>query len=184
MDTSLLIGKVLSGDTPPQRDAIHIAVIPVVSRHTLEPGEPVDKDSTPGYVIPHSVVTRARIVGVVDPFLRRPVKPGERFWLFLTPGTITSLKHEWTHPDFPDTRTSTLKDLSRKHALDLLELAVSGYAISGEDLLSLMTEYDNKGALFNDTPLMPEITLEMWQAWENITGLRATHPDSYFSCAC
>jgi hypothetical protein len=26
------------------------------------------------------------------------VKEGEEFWMFLPPGSVTGLRHEWTHP--------------------------------------------------------------------------------------
>ncbi len=82
------IGHILVGDDY-ARDAIHVAVAPVVALETLEPGQHVGL--TPD--------GRARTllmptVGIVDPFLRQPVKAGERFWLFLYPGSIASLRHE------------------------------------------------------------------------------------------
>lgn len=89
-DTTKLVGRLVEG--MPGRDAIHVAVVPVTnaSGMVLRPGDHVDRDGC------HA---RER-VGVVDPFLTAPVRPGERFWLFLYPATITSLRHVWTHPAF------------------------------------------------------------------------------------
>jgi hypothetical protein len=36
----------------------------------------------------------------VDPFLADPVQPGQMFWLFLYPQTITGLRHVWEHLAF------------------------------------------------------------------------------------
>lgn len=95
-NTTPKIGTILEpSDTA--RDAVHVALIPVTSDYRLHPGDRVG--------LAHGridLVTRdaTRKVGIVDPFLPEPVKPGERFYLFLFPGTITGLRHVWTHPDF------------------------------------------------------------------------------------
>lgn len=82
MADNLNLGRVIT-DPGAARDAVHVAVVPVTATRELRPGEHLAS-------------------GVVDPYLTRPVRPGERYWLFLYPGTVTSLRHVWTHPDFPD----------------------------------------------------------------------------------
>jgi hypothetical protein len=80
-----------------RRDAIHIAVAPVTAAVRLTPGQHV------GLVQEGSVELAGPCdcnIGVVDPFLAAAVEPGQRFWLFLYPGTITGLRHVWTHPTF------------------------------------------------------------------------------------
>lgn len=72
-----------------KRDAIHIAVENVIARQTLYPGQHV---GAAGTVLDP--------VGIVDPFLKNPVYPGERFWLLIYPRQIHSLRHVWTHPAF------------------------------------------------------------------------------------
>lgn len=78
------------------KDAIHVAVAPVTNadRKTwggshvgLTPDGKISED-----VKPH--------IGIVDPFLESPVYEGEQCWLFLYPGSIKSLRHEWMHPAF------------------------------------------------------------------------------------
>lgn len=81
-----------------RRDAVHVAVAPVVAAQDLDPGAHVGirDDGKAYWCDPFAPPT----VGVVDPFLTRRVKEGERFWIFLYPGTVTSLRHVWTHPAF------------------------------------------------------------------------------------
>lgn len=82
-----------------RRDAIHVAVAPVVAAGPLDPGDHVWLDD-------HGEATKgdgrrsASTIGVVDPFLDSVVLKGERFWVCLYPGTVTSLRHVWSHPAF------------------------------------------------------------------------------------
>lgn len=92
MDTLSLLGKIITG--PAVRDAVHVAVAPVTARHRILPGQRVKVENglaslttTPGH-------------GIADPFLREPVEAGQKFFVWLYPGTVTSLVHHWTHPAF------------------------------------------------------------------------------------
>jgi len=63
------------------RDAIHVAVYPMIAGEDLRPGDHVGFGLESG----RERVWRTRVnaVGVVDPFLTTPVQTGQRFWLLL-----------------------------------------------------------------------------------------------------
>lgn len=88
-----LIGRLITGAA--QRDAIHVAIAPVVAAEVLKPGQHVGLD------IRGRAEVNCKAIGIVDPFLLELVGEGEQFYLFLYPRTVTSLRHEWTHPAFP-----------------------------------------------------------------------------------
>ena len=96
VDNGPQLGKLID-DGDRCRDAIHIAVAPVTAAQYLQRGEHV------GFVEDGNtelVGSSTNPIGIVDPFLAADVETGQRFWLFLYPGTITSLRHVWTHPQF------------------------------------------------------------------------------------
>lgn len=93
MSKNLPLGEIIT--TEQHRDAIHVAVAPVEAGERLTPGTHVTLRAD------GKAVSGAATIGIVDPFLRQFLMPGDRFWLFLYPNTITSLRHDWSHPSFP-----------------------------------------------------------------------------------
>jgi hypothetical protein len=88
------LGEIITGDA--RRDCVHVAVAPVVATVRMPPGCPVGLDE-----VGNAEISETRhCVGIVDPYLTEDVLPGQRFWLCLYPGTVTSLRHQWTHPAF------------------------------------------------------------------------------------
>lgn len=94
---------------PEARDAIHLAVEPVVASCQMRPGMPVGIIDGMAYPANSRVkMTPANPAGVfvpyhgiVDPFLPRAVEGGESFWFVMAPRMVQSLRHVWEHPDFP-----------------------------------------------------------------------------------
>lgn len=93
--SQLGLGKLI--DTPQQRDAIHVAVAPVVAAQRLNPGCNVGLDANG-----RATNRTDNAIGVIDPFLKHVVLEGESCWLFLYPETVTGMRHEWQHPAFPE----------------------------------------------------------------------------------
>jgi len=88
------------GETPAanvRRDAIHVACAAVEAGEDLNRGDRVSVVNGKAYFAGYS----SDGIGLVDPWLKSPaVRKGERFWLLMDQGIITSLRHQWTHPAF------------------------------------------------------------------------------------
>lgn len=96
MSKNITLGQLITDD--PKKDAVHVAIAPATAEGPLNPGAHVFVAN--GYAsLPEG---RQKAVGIVDPFLTEPVKEGEVFWVFVYPNTVKDLRHEWSHPAFPD----------------------------------------------------------------------------------
>jgi hypothetical protein len=133
-----------------------------------------------------AIRSHRRPIGIVDPYLKNPVAPGQRFWLCLYPNSITSLRHHWIHPAFPDDapdveRTEAeryLREFADDWGMDYDEMirsAVAGNLLCarGTDIHS-WSEIDDNGERF-------------WRSLEIITGRtfdRDHREDVRFTCSC
>lgn len=91
--SDITLGQILPNDGEEIRDAVHVAVIKARAGATLRRGDPV--------ILQHGEALLVGIdlaIGVVDPFLKGYVSRGEYFFVVLKPGSVSNLRHTWTHP--------------------------------------------------------------------------------------
>jgi hypothetical protein len=103
-DAVATMGTILPEDAG-GRDAVHVAVFSAVSDERLKPGQHVGvvhQDGTDIQVSTRRIPIEGTIA-IVDPFLEKTVEPGQRFWAYLYPRTITALSHRWSHPALEET---------------------------------------------------------------------------------
>jgi len=100
--SDVILGKLITGEA--HRDAIHIAVAPMVAGERLWPGQDIKlKYGTSDVALRASgrdYGPDMAGIGIVDPFLEGEVNEGERFWGFLSPNSVTGMRHHWQHPAF------------------------------------------------------------------------------------
>jgi hypothetical protein len=172
-----------------KRDAIHLAVEPVIAKERLLPGQNVGVNGT-----------TENPVGIVDPFLKQPVEVGERFWLVVYPRQIHSLRHVWTHPDFPD----EIIDKKEQNIIDSIEwiknfvreiqekAAVYEYKpINYEDLMEGAKNYIETRKKFSIGGYVDGIPDEFWIHYIIITGekeaykfINSESEGNFFMCYC
>lgn len=186
------IGKTF---TQGDRDAVHMAVLPVVASSNLKAGQDI------GYVNGKTILENP--IGIVDPFLKEGVKKGEMFFMFMYPNSITSLRHSWTHPQVNDVieTIAPSKEESEKWLRDFISrsdcpdydtliAAASGEAIEEcpgyEDYGGGSYENSNGSLFFSGRDAHGEIPEEFWKHIEVVTGKKIPFEKkaSSFSCSC
>ena len=108
MNNNVMLGMLQNEDIT-ERDAVHVAVIPVEAGEPLPPGCKVAIREGKAFL-----GREREEVGVVDPFLRETVLPGERFYLLMPPYSVRGLHHDWTHGAFPRTQPTAGASPSEK----------------------------------------------------------------------
>lgn len=181
-DTQHSLGKLIKEDA--KRDAIHIAVAPVVATERLSPGQRI------GLVGHDNVQVRANNSGqgIVDPFLQGAVFPGDRFYMWLTPNTITSLRHQWTHPNFDSDVISHASHVEKSEAWISEHAALLGLTpdVLMEDAYNYIVTEDHKVQQDSERWRDNFNPTEFWHHYEIVTGkpVDEKFKQSFYCCSC
>lgn len=175
------IGKLITDEQ--QRDAIHMAVAPVFAAERLAPGQHV------GFIGSGEVGGGAvKLLGIVDPFLPSPVFKGDKFWMFLYPNSITSLRHDWEHPDFfKDAYGGFKSNKSYPVEEGRLRIFADEAGITYERLLEGAEDFVENGNYMVDGGRWEgfDIYDSFWDDYEKVTGKKRSDKKwGFFSCAC
>ena len=183
--TQDMIGKILTAEA--ERDAIHIAVAPVVAACQLVPGAPIGLNEQ------GQADLTDKTIGIVDPFLKRPVKRGDRFFLFLYPNTATGLRHVYTHPVL-DAKEVQDRSASEKWLREFAEEIYHDYDDRPDfDAYAKLLEQAEEGYFcLNSQPdwLYQEGATEKQEMWRHLEIVRgrpfgsAHVASASFSCSC
>lgn len=180
--SELGVGKIIprTAETANQsRDAIHVAIVALTAGQLLLPSQHV------AIVDDVAVAKTTGTIGIVDPYLRCPVEKGQDFWLFLYPNTVTSLRHEWTHPAFDLPKISDATDSRLWVALFANDL---GQTFDG--LMDAAKKFQERGDYTYDNSesykaVDWEKWPEFWRHFERLTGLKENSDESCpFTCSC
>lgn len=161
-----------------ERDAIHIAVAPVIAGDYLNPGQQVTLDWN-GY----AVGSNSDPIGVVDPYLKGSVRRGQKFWLLLYPNTITSLRHEWKHPRFfPQPSKDKAMSVSEAWLRAFADDYGTCYPTMMDEVATAIKDGDDcLGCLGTSRDVDYET---FWYHYKEVTGQSPDTEDKWFRCAC
>lgn len=181
------LGQIIT--TPESRDAIHVAVMPVVSAEgeTLLPGQHIGFAER-GWRVTGNPQEPYKLLGIVDPFLAAPVQPGTRFWMLLYPQTITGLRHDWSHPAISQDGFGVgsysekwLRDFAAEVDADYSEMMAVA-ATHCEGAKNRWPDYLIEGGKWEgqNTPA------EFWTHYAIVTGKKPADDETpgIFSCSC
>jgi hypothetical protein len=170
-------------DEGQKRDAIHLAVLPVIAGARLYPGQRID--ATDGIATPSHTG-----LGIVDPFLSDAVHPEQRFWMVLKPRIITSLRHVWSHPGFPDEPVAGAPsaDSEKAAARAALEIIAGSCDINVDDMIGGAHAYLDHGEYLIEGGRWEGFGVPdaFWVHFETFTGRKVPADDreNFFSCSC
>jgi hypothetical protein len=195
------LGKLITESGPEvRRDAVHIAVLPVIAAEELGQGDPVALTTdNPPRAFRRSTWNSDKqehdhsgAIGIVDPFLADRVEQGDRFWLFLFPGQVTTLSHVWTHPGILDEGAEPAKRSGKQESeawLRMYALRFYQYSDPESGYRKLLDQLKTGTITYEGTDMHSRGELvdaeELKLHAEIVLGRTINYDDfEYFSCTC
>lgn len=176
--------------TEGERDAIHLAVEPVIAGESIRPGQDITIRDGQAYGA-NGYLPDEKMLGIADPFLKNVIRPGQKFWLVVYPRQITSLRHVWSHPDFPE----SIQPHDQSGISDPVEASkawITAFAAELDQTYSRLMRaadqwyydndctYDNSEVYKDHYHKFPEF----WEHYKIVTGREPSGKDSFFTCSC
>lgn len=173
------LGEIITG--PAERDAVHVAVAPVVAAVQLKPGQHVGLRSE------GLADSAAEHIGVVDPFLKAPVECGQQCYVFLYPGSAIGLRHVYRHPvlDAKQIRLETIELLTGKSKEAITKFA-DEIGLTYEQMMSFAEQWLRTGEEINwDGSMSGDFSFdEFWKHYEIVTCAEVPmeQKQDFFTC--
>jgi len=180
------LGKLCNSESV-KKDAVHIAIHKVVAERTLKPGQHVGIVST--NVINNETVyvvgPSSKPIGVVDSYLKKNIEHGQLFYLMLYPGSITSLQHHWTHPDFIEQQENGMS-VDKQKAKLYIQKEADRLLVNYDELMYHAQDYIDHGNYWSEGGRFESeyINEEFWDYYKVLTGKEPKYRESFFSCSC
>lgn len=181
MSENIKLGQIINGIV--ERDAVHVAIAPVIAVCDIEPGTHIGftQDDT------KHVGPSDNNIGIADPFLTKTIKKFEKFYMVLYPNTVSSLRHEWEHPAFINKNA-----LIRDAAIEWMQNFADYAGLSYDDVMDAAERFQRSGDYYvqygsesAEDAMHHFGVASFWHNYQIITGNNVTDWDgTVFSCSC
>lgn len=177
--SDITFGQLITGTGIQERDAVHVAVAAVIAAETLEPGQHIQLNNE------GKACSGKEPIGIVDPYLKQDVVPGDKFWIHLYQKTVKNLRHDWTHPAFEN-----MKSKDKELAEAWLRNFASEWNMIFEDMVHNASHGQGitaSGVDIHDWSELDDEGVEFWNQLEIFTGktfCKEYREQVYISCSC
>ncbi len=172
------------------RDCVHIAIVPLIAGDSILVGSPIKLAyGTADIALMAEPAYGDDVIGIADPYLKEyQIQKGQRFYGFLTPGTVTGMTHQWNHPAFDnvkkpkDEHESWLRAFCDKWNFKFDELIKAGISEKDDDYVTA-----HGRDLHSRSDLDDGEETEFWSHLEAFTGKTFSYEHrsrNRWSCSC